>query len=73
MTKNLNFCFYYTILSVADFLHYMTSYTFAHYVILMMAMSAKTETTGAVVEKEKISANHDNFITKIFLAIKLRK
>ena len=32
-------------------------------------MSAKTETTGAGVEKVKISANPYNFISKIFLAI----
>ena len=51
----------------------MTSYTFSHYVILMMtlhgAMSVKTENTGAGVEIVKISANRDNLITKIFLAI----
>ena len=33
------------------------------------AMSAKTETIGAGVETEKISAIPGNFITKIFLAI----
>ena len=33
------------------------------------AMSAKTKTTGAGVEKVKISANPDNFMTKIFLVI----
>ena len=30
---------------------------------------AKTETTGEGEEKVKISANPDNFITKIFIAI----
>ena len=32
-------------------------------------MSAKVETIGAGVEKMKIPADRDNFITKIFLAI----
>ena len=32
-------------------------------------MSAKTETIGAGVEKVKISANPNNLITKIILAI----
>ena len=32
-------------------------------------MSAKAETKGAEVEKVKISADRDNLITKIFLAI----
>ena len=34
-----------------------------------MCLLAKTETTGAGVEKVKISTYADNFITKIFLAI----
>ena len=34
--KNLNFLF--IKLSVTDFLHYMTSYTFTHYVLLMMTL-----------------------------------
>ena len=36
-------------------------------------MSVKTETIGAGVEKVKISVNPNNFISKIFLAILLRK
>ena len=52
----------------------MTSYTFAHYVILMMPMhnvlcQPKTETTGKGEDKLIFSANADYFITKIFLAI----
>ena len=39
-----------------------------------MCLSAKTETTGAEVEKVKSSANPDNFITKnILLAIHIKK
>ena len=34
-----------------------------------MCNDDQTETVGAGVEKVKISANPDNFITKIFLAI----
>ena len=34
-----------------------------------MCLSVKTETTGAVVEKVKNSANADNFIIKEFLAL----
>ena len=41
--------------------------------VAQRAMSAKTETIGAGVEKVKISANPDKFITKIFFAISLRK
>ena len=37
--------------------------------IALCTMSAKTETIGAGVEKVKFSANPDNLITKIFLAI----
>ena len=37
--------------------------------VALCAMSVKTETTGAGVEKGKISANRDNLITKILLAI----
>ena len=52
----------------------MTSYAVAHYVILMMTFDnvqcwPKAETLGAGAEKVKISANRDNLITKIFLAI----
>ena len=49
----------------------------ANYIILMMTLHnvsvGQTETTGAGVEKVKISANPDNFMTKIFLAILFRK
>ena len=36
---------------------------------IMMTLWAKTETIAAGVERVKISANPDNLITKIFLAI----
>ena len=54
------------------FLHLMTSYTIALYVILMITLyndGAKTEILGARVEKGNISTNPENFITKIVLAI----
>ena len=62
---------------MTDFLYYMYVYDFIHFRALRpinddiseCAMSAKTKTTGAGVEKVKISANPDNFITKIFLVI----
>ena len=53
----------------------MTSYMFVHTLrhinndVAKCAMSAKTETIGVGVEKEKISANSDNLITKIFPVI----
>ena len=37
--------------------------------VAFCAMTAKTETIGAGVEKVKISANPENFMTKIVLAI----
>ena len=37
--------------------------------IALCTMTAKTETIREAVEKVKISANPDNLITKIFLAI----
>ena len=37
--------------------------------VALYAMLTKTETTGAGVEKVKISANPKNYITKIVLVI----
>ena len=37
--------------------------------VALRSMSAKLKSKGAGVEKVKISANPDKFITKIFLAI----
>ena len=64
---------------MTNFLYYnMSSYTITHFIIygdIACVSLPKTEITGsgAGVEKVKMSANTDNFITKIFLAIQLRK
>ena len=41
--------------------------------VAQCTMTAKTETLRAGVEKVRISTNPDNLITKMFLAILLRK
>ena len=59
MTKNWFFFLLCIIFSVTDFLYYITSYTFVHYVILMMALHyvpcrSKLKPEGAGVERVKI-------------------
>ena len=55
----------------------MTLYKIAHDNMLdhkwPHILAPKTETTGAGVKKMKTSANPDNFVTKMFLMIQLRK
>ena len=78
--KNLNFLFnIYNFKRVRFFalnnvtLNYVHTLRHINDNVAQCAMLAKTETIGAGVEKVKISANPDNLITKIFLAIYLRK
>ena len=69
--QNLNYLFIIYNFKRDRFLAIKTSYTIAHYVILMMTLHNVSETTG--LRESEISANLDNFITKIFFTILFRK
>ena len=84
MTKNWFSFLLYTFLKHDKLFCTMNSYMIPHddihdrkwchiYDDLIMCMPSKAETTGAGVNKMKISANHNNFITKMFLTIQLLK
>ena len=72
--KNFNFLFIiyiyiYTILSVTDFLYYMRSYTFTHYIILMMTLHfvpCCQIWNHRSRSRESDFSKSDNFITIIY-------